>query len=224
MATDANTSRPGKRKRDNRVEINGKKYCVIPCIKREISDTDYVLAIWPSQFALVEFHLASGSKRRYPVEVLRCLSDPDTGSMMFEALLYDRASDARLKGCEVTGRLTSKDVIMTGEKEILDVDSVVGEAQVIFDARRYQELEERHPCPTRYLCIRREKKKGDALEVVPLQDLTPKQQYQSQLWGLKGEVLPSHGGILNVLELKMQVRYLWISEGNSSISKEMQLV
>lgn len=194
------------RKRDVRVEINGKKWCLIPCIKKEIVNSDYCLALWPGQFALVEWKFASGAQRKYPVEVLRCLSDPDTGCIMFEGLLFDRASDARNKGCEVAGKVTFRDVIMTQEKQILSTDNVVGEAQVIFDAKRYAELEKRQSLSNRYLCTKRERKRGDDVYVAPLEKLTPKQEWQSQLWGNQGSVLPSHLGVINLIEVRLQVK------------------
>jgi hypothetical protein len=193
------------RKRDIRVEIDGKKWCIIPCIKKEMTSSDYGLILWPGQFAMVEWKFDSGAKRRYPVEVLRCLCDPDTGRIMFEGLLFDRASDARLKGCEVSGRMTFKDVIMTQDKQILSTESVVGEAQVIFDDKRYAELEERESLASRFVCTRRLRRRGDALMVTPLEKLTPKQEFQSHLWGSKGSVMPSHIGVLNLVEVRLQV-------------------
>jgi hypothetical protein len=94
----------------------------------------------------------------------------------------------------------------------MSCNMVAGEAAVIFDPRRYGELEARQPLANRFLCTRKLRKRGEEHTVVPFGELTLKQQCQSQLWGSRGSVLPSHIGVIDRMEVVLQVLSARVSQ------------
>eukprot|EP00245_Coleochaete_scutata_P015985 TRINITY_DN7303_c0_g1_i1.p1 TRINITY_DN7303_c0_g1~~TRINITY_DN7303_c0_g1_i1.p1 ORF type:complete len:373 (+),score=27.37 TRINITY_DN7303_c0_g1_i1:1473-2591(+) len=174
-----------------RVSYTG--FCILPfdSTKAEIVYQQFGLCAFKFRFLSLTKNFLMGNLL---CKVLRCLADVVDGTHWFEGRLYERGTELRRKGVSIRGVLSAADVVRTSARELLEIGSVQGKCQVIFDAAKFEFLQARFPSVTRFRCTR-ERLLGRDVTVLGPDMLTLLQQFQSQLWGPQTGVLPSYMGV-----------------------------